>query len=153
MPVKEYDIKFKISGDKKFLDDFKKNLKKLVTEEIGPEMFQVMKDIFLYRKMLEGIPKKWQDFLLTNAGIFTAAIMKNIEKKRINMQSPNTHVRLDRVGMNKELIISAAATEAAAKEFEESGKSPEAIMRIITKLDDETAKNIFEDALAEAGWK
>jgi hypothetical protein len=148
MPVKEYSMKIRIRGEKLYLEDFKKKLKESIVDEIGPELYKAAKEIFLYKKMPDGIVLKWGEFMAAHAGILSAALIENFKKNLVNMGSQNTFVTADRDG----LLISAGTTEAASKKFEEQSKSMEAIMKIITNLDDQTAERIFKQALQDADW-
>jgi len=149
MPEKIHEVKIKIRGTKDYLKTIKDNLAKIFTEEVSPEMYQSIRDVFLYRNMPVGLGKKIDTFMSSHAGLFSAAVVKNMKTNSINFASKNTNAIVEQPGGQQELILSFAVSKEVADKLEQANKDPEAIFNLITRLDDATAKDIFEKALKE----
>jgi len=145
-----YEITIRLN--KKEMPRFKEKFGEMVMKEAGPKVVKAIKDIFLYKNMEPGTGKGWGDFLASSAGVLPAAIMQNIQNKYINHGAgTSTGVQLRSIAKPKgeEIIIKAELSKEASTKF--VNYNPEAIMRIISRLDPSTAKAIFERAVEKAG--
>jgi hypothetical protein len=153
MPQKVHEVKIKIQGSKDYLKAIKKNLNQIFTDEVSPEMYEGIRDIFLYRKMPMGFTKKIDVFMASHAGLFSASIVRNVKASVINYGNSKTYAVVDQPKKIPELVLSLAVTKEVADKFEQANKDEEAIFKLVTKLDEATTKRIFDEALKEMGKK
>jgi len=149
MATKNYEIIIKLN--KKEMPKFKKQFNEVIMKEAGPEMASTIRDIFLYHKMQPGQVKDWPSFLVAHAGIFSTAIMNNIQRKYINYGiNSRTGIRVESIPKGTELVITTELNKQADQEL--GDYNPDTILKMVSKLDPSTTKAIFQRAVDKAGF-
>ena len=133
---------------------FRENLAEKVVSEIGPEMSSSIRDILVYKKMRPGQRRDWPSFMAANAGLFSAAIIDDMDKRYVKFgRGSISHIRVESYArggsIGTELIIQAELTPEARKRFADF--KPSAVFRMVTNLDPTKAQQVFRTAVDKAG--
>ena len=144
----EYVLRMRLN--KKDMPMLKKKLPQIVMEKIGPEMHDAIRSILVYKKLNPGNERDWASFRVANAGLFSEAILDDIDKRYLRLgKGTESKISVESYKNGIQLVIRAELTEDAIKEFQDL--NPEAVFRMVTNFDKTKAGNIFKTAVEKAG--
>jgi len=144
---KNYEIKVKLNKEE--MPKFKNFLSSIVTDDISPEMTEALRDILLYQNLSPGQKKDWATFKSSHAGIFSEAILDNIQKKYIDFaRGDETYVEVKSTKKGQEVVIKGKISEEATKEI---NISPGAVLNLVSGLTPTKSKSILKRSIDKAG--
>ena len=149
MAGKYYEIKVPITS-KEEIKKFKDSFSDLFKEKISPDMSKAVRDVMVFHNIEPGTTRDWSSFRAANAGIVSAAILDNINKRFIKTgKGTFSNVRVERSGNISEVIITGEVDTEAAKEL---NVEPEAVIKMIAGLTPARVKQIFDESTRKAGY-